>query len=127
MRAPAALPAVLAAALLAGCAAKAPKPDARRLELSVQPAPPASLPSGTVVQVAARAVPEAELAWVSGTVKIFGAPVMPLKPDPDGRTWRFRTMVPPLVTVPPGAYEVRAWGRTKAGEDLEGVLSYEVR
>jgi hypothetical protein len=119
--------AAFAALLLAGCAGKAPVPDARRLELSVDPAPPTGLPSGTIVKVAARAVPDAELAWVSGTVKIFGAPVLALKPDADGKTWRFKTMVPPMVTVPPGKYEVKAWGRTKNGEELQGLLNYEVK
>lgn len=113
--------------LLGACAGRKPALDARRLELSVEPAPPALLPSGTIVKVAARAVPDAELAWVSGTVKIMGAPVLAMKPDADGKTWRFRTMVPPMVTVPAGKYEVKAWGRTKSGEELKGMFSYEVK
>lgn len=113
--------------LLGACAGKPPLPGARRLELSVDPAPPARLPSGTIVRVAARAVPDAELAWVSGTVKIMGAPVLAMKPDADGKTWRFKTMVPPMLTVPAGKYEVKAWGRTKNGEELQGLFSYEVK
>jgi hypothetical protein len=112
---------------LAACAGKAPSPDARRLELSVSPPAPAALPSGTVVSVTARVLPEARMAWVSGTVKILGAPTLPMKLDADGKTWRFKTMVPPMVRVPAGKYEVRAWGRTLEGEAIEGAMSYEVK
>ncbi len=117
----------LALLLLSACATRAPKPEGRRLVLSALPAPPAALPSGTIVSVSARPVPAAELAWVSGTVKILGAPVLGMKPGADGQSWSFRTMVPPMVTVPVGKYEVRAWGRTRAGEAVEGTMTYEVK
>jgi hypothetical protein len=80
-----------------------------------------------VVTVSALPVPEAEMAWVSGTVKLMGAPVLGMKPAADGKRWQFRTMVPPMVTVPAGRYEVKAWGRTKAGEDIQGQMTYEVQ
>jgi hypothetical protein len=50
-----------------------------------------------------------------------------MKEQGDGKGWYFRTMVPPLVTVPKGSYEVKAWGKTKAGEDVQGLMSYEVQ
>jgi hypothetical protein len=121
-----------ALALLAGCksAELTPNgPDAfrRHLELSALPAGPTALPSGTIVTVTARVVPEAEMAWVSGTVKLMGAPVLGMKPELNGKGWYFRTMIPPLVTIPPGHYEVKAWGKTKAGEAVNGLMSYEVQ
>jgi hypothetical protein len=121
-----ALFALAALALVAGCR-PAMKAEGHRLELSALPQPPTSLPSGTVVTVSARTVPEGDLAWVSGTVKLLGAPVLAMKPAADGKSWWFRTMVPPMVTVPAGHYEVKAWGRTKAGEDVQGSMSYEVK
>lgn len=122
-----ALVAAVAGLLLAACAGHAPSADQPRLVLSALPAPPAELRSGMVVSVAAQAQPAVELAWVSGTVKLLGAPVLPMRLDADGRTWRFRTMVPPLVMVPAGDYQIKAWGRTRAGAPIEGQMSYEVR
>jgi hypothetical protein len=122
-----ALAATVLAAALAGCGAAGVKGEPHRLELSALPLPPASLPSGTIVTVTAHVVPDAQMEWVSGTVKLLGAPVLGMKPDSDGKAWWFRTMVPPLVTVPAGHYEVKAWGRTKAGEDVQGMMSYEVQ
>lgn len=119
--------AVAACLALTGCAGRTPKPEGPRLQLSVEPAPPAKLPSGTIVTVTAQPVPATELAWVSGTVKLFGAPVLGLKMDAKSGAWRFRTMVPPMVLVPAGMYEVKAWGRTRAGEAIEGTFSYEVK
>jgi hypothetical protein len=122
-----ALAAAVLSAVLAGCGAAEVKGQPHRLELSALPLPPASLPSGTIVTVTARVVPDAQMEWVSGTVKLMGAPVLGMKPGADGKGWWFRTMVPPLVTVPAGHYEVKAWGRTKAGEDVQGMMSYEVQ
>lgn len=119
--------ALLGALSLGACAGKTPASGASHLELNALPAAPAELPSGTIVSVSAQAVPVAELAWVSGTVKLLGAPVLPMRLDPDGHTWRFRTMVPPLVTVPPGIYQIKAWGRTRSGAPVEGKMSYEVK
>lgn len=124
-------PLLLALAALAAFALTACKPalkaEGRRLELSALPMPPSPLPSGTVVTVSARPVPEGEMEWVSGTVKLMGAPVLAMKPAGDGKSWSFRTMVPPMVSVPAGRYEVKAWGRSKAGEDVQGSMSYEVK
>jgi hypothetical protein len=119
--------ALAALVLLAGCRQAVKAEGGRHLELSALPLPPTSLPSGTVVTVSARTVPDGEMAWVSGTVKLLGAPVLAMKPTDDGKSWWFRTMVPPMVTVPAGRYEVKAWGRTKSGEDLQGSMSYEVK
>ncbi len=112
---------------LAGCARSrlGPHGPARVLVLKVDPAPPVHLMGGTLVQVSARPRPWAAMAWVSGTVKIFGAPVAAFKPTRDG-AWVFRTMVPPLFTVPAGVYRVQAWGRTRGGESVRGELKYEV-
>lgn len=118
---------LLGALSLGACAGKTPASGATHLELNALPAAPATLLSGTIVSVSAQAVPGAELAWVSGTVKLLGAPVLPMRLDPDGHTWRFRTMVPPLVTVPPGMYQIKAWGRTRSGAPVQGQMTYEVK
>lgn|GEM_PF-2400721 len=119
--------AALALALLAGCAT-APKalgpPPA--LVLAALPAPPARLDPGTIVTVQARTQPPTQLAWVSGTVRIMGAPVLAFRQTPDG-TWFFRTMVPPMTAVPPGHYQIKAWGRTAAGQDVKANMDYEVK
>lgn len=115
-----------AAGLLAGCGGAQPRKGAPHLEMSVNPASPARLLSGTIVKVTAQSVPKTEMAWVSGTVKIFGAKPIAMKQDGDG-SWYFKTMVPPMFTVPAGAYEVRTWGRTPDGEPLEGSMTYEVK
>jgi hypothetical protein len=115
------------AALLAGCGGVKPKPVSAHLALDVSPKAPAALPSGTVVMVTARAEPPTQLAWVSGTVQILGAKTLALRPNTDGKTWYFKTMVPPLVRVPAGKYELKAWGRTQAGEPVEGLMQYEVK
>ncbi len=104
-----------------------PRPDLRHLEISVRPASPADLPPGTIVEIVAMPVPAGQMAWVSGTVKIFRAPVLAFKKSAVDGSFMFRTMVPPMATVPAGSYEVRAWGRTVAGEDVEGRLDYKVR
>jgi len=80
-----------------------------------------------VVKVTARPVPDVEMAWVSGTVKLIGAPVAAFKYDPARKAWTFKTMVPPMATVPPGTYQVQAWGRTRAGAELLNAISYEVQ
>ena len=124
MRAAWALAAALG--LLWGCHGAPIHPGSARLELSVSPPSPASLASGTIVRVTAQPVPRTEMAWVSGTVKIFGAKAIAMRPGEDG-TWTFKTMVPPMFTVPAGTYEVRSWGRTSDGQPLEGTLTYEVK
>jgi hypothetical protein len=97
------------------------------LELRPSPASPASLAPGSRIEIAAVPVPSTELEWVSGTVKLFGSPTLAFKKDAKDGFFKFKTMVPPMVDVPAGSYEVRAWGRTSAGEAVEGKMDYEVR
>jgi hypothetical protein len=94
--------------------------------VTVDPPSPARLAPGTIVKVNARPVPEGVMAWVSGTVKIVGSPVAAFKPNPDG-SWRFKTMIPPMATVPPGFYMIKIWGRTRAGDMIRTTVSYEVQ
>ena len=120
--------AAAAALALAGCHRGALKAGgAHTLVLSVDPPSPNPLDAGTLVRVTARPEPKVEMAWVSGTVKIFGAPVAPFKRDREDGSWRFKTMVPPMVTVPPGTYQIKAWGRTVDGEEIHSAISYEVQ
>ena len=92
----------------------------------MDPAPPSDLAPGTIVTVRAVPEPYVDMAWVSGTVGILGAPVAGFKRGPGG-LWQFRTMVPPMVTVPRGVYHIKAWGRTRAGEELKAAMNYEVQ
>ena len=96
------------------------------LLLSVDPPGPTTLLPGTLVTVRARLEGQGQFAWVSGTVRLMGAPVLGLKPAADG-TWSFRTMVPPMAAVPPGHYKVRVWGRLLDGRPLSESLDYEVK
>ena len=95
------------------------------LMVGMVPASPAHLDPGTLISVTARPYPPAAMAWVSGTVQIFGAPVAPFRRAADG-SWSFRTEVPPMVEVPPGRYGVKVWGRTLDGRELRGASIYEV-
>jgi hypothetical protein len=115
----------LAVLALAGCSRQQIAESGPRLVLSVSPPSPCRLDPGTLVSVTARPQPPVAMAWVSGTVRILGAPVTDFRLRADG-SWGFRTMVPPMVSVPPGTYHIRAWGRTKDGEALSGTLTYEV-
>ena len=117
--------AALAACALAGCAGQRIAGNTPRLLLTVVPPSPTRLYPGTLVSVIALPEPRVAMRWVSGTVRILGAPVTDFRLNADG-SWGFRTMVPPMVTVPPGAYRIRAWGRTVDGEDLRGELTYDV-
>ena len=120
------LPAVLAVLVLAGCQRQqAVLRSVPRLVLAVSPASPARLEPGSLVRVTALPVPWVDLAWVSGTVGVLGAPTAAFRRGPDG-VWSFRTMVPPMVLVPAGAYRVKAWGRAVDGEEVRGTLTYEV-
>jgi hypothetical protein len=87
---------------------------------------PARLDPGTIVTVSARTAPFTQLASLSGTVKMMGAPVLAFRPAQDG-TWYFRTMVPPMTTVPPGHYQIKAWGRTADGQEVKANMDYEVK
>ncbi len=110
---------------LSGCTAKT-KLQTRQLELRASPASPASLIPGSRIEIAAVPVPAGEMQWVSGTVQLFGAPTLAFKKDPKDGFFKFKTMIPPMVQVPAGSYEVKAWGRTTAGEAIEGRLDYQV-
>lgn len=120
------MPVCAGALLLAGCHAQIQTQIPHSLRLSVEPPPPSDLASGTIVSVHAIAEPFMEMAWVSGTVGIMGAPVAGFKRAADG-SWMFRTMVPPMVTVPAGTYHIKAWGRSKSGEELKATMNYEVQ
>lgn len=127
------LPAALAASALLGlasCRSAAPladKPAARHLELRAEPASPSRLPQGTIVRISVLPVPATEMAWVSATVKIFGAKILALRQDPADKAWKFKTQVPYGFSVPLGSYELKAWGGTSSGERVEGSLTYEVK
>jgi hypothetical protein len=118
--------ALAAALLVAGCGAK-PRADGHRLELRADPPSPASLAPGRIIKITAAPVPGGDMQWVSGTVKVLGARVVAFRKDPEDGLYKFKTMVPPMVDIPSGSYQVKAWGRTLAGEDVEGSLDYEVR
>lgn len=113
---------------LAACTPKAVlRPTETVLELRPDPPSPASLEPGTIVSIAAVPVPATEMQWVSGTVQLFGAPKLAFKKDPRDGFYKFKTMVPPMVQIPAGKYAVRAWGRTAAGEDIQGQTEYVVQ
>ena len=79
------------------------------------------------IEIMAVPVPATEMQWVSGTVKIFRAPSLAFKKDPQDGFYKFKTMVPPMVIIPSGNYEIKAWGRTVAGEEVQGRLEYVVQ
>jgi hypothetical protein len=108
--------------LLASCGG-AKIQNERRLILSLNPP---ELKPGLMIQISALPEPNVEMAWVSGTVKVMGAPVMPFKKDPSG-AWSFRTMIPVFATLEPGRYEARAWGDSKDGKRYEGDLLIDVK
>lgn len=114
----------LGALLFAGLACHSTKPSSSLLELSVSPP---QLKAGAVVLVTARPVPPVELLWVSGTVKVMGAPVVGFKQDKATKLWQLRSQVPAFVSIPPGLYAVKAWGKTRAGEDIKGEMEYEAK
>jgi hypothetical protein len=108
--------------ILASCRSAAVVQD-RRLILTLNPP---ELKAGEIIQVTAKPVPQTEMAWVSGTVKIMGAPVMPFKRDENGE-WSIKTMLSPLLTITPGSYQAKAWGDDKNGLRYEGNLSIDVK
>jgi hypothetical protein len=119
--------ALLALFSLAACGGKQVKAPAHTLEIRPNPASPAKLPSGTRIEVAALPQPAVEMQWVSGTVKLFGAPTLTFKKDLKDGLWKFRTMIPPMVDMPSGTYEIKAWGRTVGGEEIAGRMDYVVQ
>jgi hypothetical protein len=108
--------------LLAGCAGGKVN-EGRKLLLSLQPP---EIKAGQLIQLSVKPESGEELAWVSGTVKVMGAPVLPLKKGQDGN-WVFRTMVPAFAVISPGTYEARAWGDAPDGRRFEGSLSVVVK
>lgn len=113
---------------LTACTAKPVlKPGARYLEIRTTPQSPAELPAGSRVNIVAVPVPATEMQWVSGTVKLFRAPTLAFKKDLEDGFFKFKTMVPPMVMIPAGTYEVKAWGMTVDGESIEGRTDYVVR
>jgi len=107
---------------LAGCAGSKP-PNVHRLALVMTPP---ELKAGQMIQVSASPGPGVEMAWVSGTVKVLGAPVMPFRKDSHG-TWVFKTMIPAFASLSPGTYEARAWGDSVEGQRYEGGLFVDVK
>lgn len=107
---------------LFGCAASKPQ-NAHRLALSMMPP---ELKAGQMIQVSAFPGPGVEMAWVSGTVKVLGAPVMPFRKAEHG-AWVFRTMIPAFASLSPGTYEARAWGDSVEGQRFEGSLFLDVK
>lgn len=99
------------------------KPAAHKLALSLDPP---QLQSGVVLTLSARPEPPLELQWVSGTVEVMGAPTLPMSWDPEVQAWKFKSMVPPFVSIPAGTYTVRAWGQSSNGKRAEGELSVKV-
>ena len=81
---------------------------------------PPLLESGKWITVTAAAADGADLRYVSGTVKVLGAPVLPLRYDRKQRLWRYRIYIPDLVSIKAGKYRVLAWGQTSAGRKYEG-------
>lgn len=108
--------------LLASCAGAKPKNEHR---LIVTMTPP-ELKAGQLLLVTARPEPAAEMAWVSGTVKVMGAPVMPFRRGADG-IWAFKTMIPAFASLTPGKYVAEAWGDSKDGQHYEGILNIDVK
>jgi hypothetical protein len=87
---------------------------------------PPQLQAGSMIQVSAVPVPPTEMAWVSGTVKVMGAPVMPFQRQENG-TWTFKTMIPIFASITPGQYQANAWGESKDGQRYEGSLVLNVK
>ena len=107
---------------LGGCASAKIDPG-RRLTLSLSPP---ELKPGQLIQVSAAPPAGVELAWVSGTVKVMGAPVMPFRKSEAG-TWAFKTMIPAFASISPGTYEAKAWGDSLEGQRYEGSLLIKVK
>jgi hypothetical protein len=82
---------------------------------------------GQRVTVTAAALDKSELAYVSGTVSVSGMPVLPLHYDAVSRAWSLSYYIPVFWTIPPGKYEIKAWGETKYGERYEGKTFVEVK
>jgi hypothetical protein len=88
---------------------------------------PPELKAGQALEISARPAQPVTLEWVSGTVKVMYAPVMPLKWDAASGAWKFRTMISPLVRIPKGQYKVQAWGEDKTGGKYTGEMNVEVK
>ena len=95
-----------------------------RLILKVEPA---ELQPGVKLTVTAVPQPLAEMAYVSGTVAVSGAPVLPFKYNAAAKHWYFGMLIPALVSIPPGEYEVKVWGQSLAGARYEGRTTVKVK
>jgi hypothetical protein len=113
----------LAAGLLflSGCHSVAPQ---RQLIITMNP--PEFRPGAALV-VTARPLPQAEMAYVSGTVNVMGFPDLAFSRDLVDGQWKFKTMIPIFASVNPGNYQVKAWGLSKAGQRYDGALYVQVK
>jgi hypothetical protein len=111
----------LGAALLSGCHAVAPQ---RQLIITMNP--PEFRPGAQLV-VTARPLPQAEMAYVSGTVDVMGFPDLAFSRDAADGQWKFKTMIPIFASVSPGNYQVKAWGLSRGGQRYDGSLNVQVK
>jgi hypothetical protein len=81
---------------------------------------PDSLTPGTKVEVMAVPQVPVVLQSVSGTVAVTGAWVVPFAYDASRQAWIFKTIIPSMISIPSGKYEVKAWGLTAQGTRVEG-------
>lgn len=114
----------LALCLLAASGCHSVRKNGGSLRLSLDPP---ELAAGQLITVTAAPEPAAELAWVSGTVKVMGAATLPFRKDPSTGHWQFKTMIPAFVSLPSGSYEAKAWGETRAGARYEGSMTVLVK
>jgi hypothetical protein len=118
-----ALAALAAGLLLSGChQAKPGGPGVLLLKVE-----PTKFKPGAIVTVSAKPPQGSVLAQVSGTVAVMGAPTVPFQFDGVSKAWVFRTLIPDMVTIPPGDYQVKAWGADKAGRRYEGSTTISVQ
>jgi hypothetical protein len=115
--------AAVATALLFLAACHQIRPD-RALQISVSPE---ILESGHWVTVTAGTLEPVALRYVSGTVAVMGAPVLPLKYDRQLKKWAFKTYIPEFVSLPPGLYSIKAWGQTDDGVYYEGTTTVKAK
>lgn len=86
---------------------------------------PPVLESGRWVTMTAQALDQSQLRYVSGTVQVFGSPVVPLKYDRLKNLWYYSLYIPDMIVIPPGTYGIRAWGKNLGGETYEGEASVQ--
>jgi hypothetical protein len=86
---------------------------------------PPQLESGRWLTVTAQVADQSLLSYVSGTVQVMGAWVVPLKYDRARNAWYFSAFIPDMIVIPPGKYGLKAWGQDAGGEYYEGTASVE--